>query len=39
MLASMEKVLARMEGGWKENVKVMEHNVDRLDGLLNLLNK
>jgi hypothetical protein len=39
MLASMEKALARMEGGWQENVKLMELNVDRLDGLLNLLNK
>jgi hypothetical protein len=39
MLASVEKVLARMEGGWKENVKVVEHNIDRLDGLLNLLDK
>jgi hypothetical protein len=39
MLLSTEKALARIEGGWKENVKVVEHNVDRLDGLPNSLNE
>ncbi|KAL3777318.1 hypothetical protein ACHAW5_005954, partial [Stephanodiscus triporus] len=38
-LASVERALARMEEGWKENVKVVERNVDRLDGLLNSLNE
>ena len=30
-VASMERALARMDEGWKENVKVVERNVDRLD--------
>jgi len=37
-LASVEEALSRMEGGWKENVGVVERNVDRLDGLLKSLN-
>ena len=38
-LASVERELARMDKRWKENVKVVERNVDRLDGLLNLLSE
>ncbi|KAL3812050.1 hypothetical protein ACHAXA_010022 [Cyclostephanos tholiformis] len=34
-LASVEDALTRMEGGWKENIKIVERNVDRLDGLVN----
>ena len=38
-VASVERALARMNEGWKENVKVVERNVDRLDGFLNWLSE
>ena len=34
-LTSVEDGLSRMEAGWKENIQIIERNVDRLDGLVN----